>query len=285
MHPNLLSYLATRFDTLTSAQIIERMKGGAVIDAQGMPLTPDAPFVPQQRVYYYRHVEDEEKIAAQEMIIFEDDLIVVADKPHFLPVAPVGRYVQETLLVRLKRRLGLADLAPMHRIDLETAGLVCFTKQPHTRAAYAALFAQHKIQKRYEALALMPENFSLKFPITIENCIMPADNFMQSAIDENGKINAHTEIHLIGVHNGVGHFLLHPQTGKKHQLRLHMASIGSPILYDNIYPIFKPDAPRNVNAQLQLLAKHIAFVDPISGTNRSFESKRVLLIDSSQALV
>lgn len=249
------------------------MEAGAVIDAQGMPLTPNSPFIPQQLVYYYRHVEDEEKIAAQETIIFEDELIVVADKPHFLPVAPVGRYVQETLLVRLKRRLGLADLAPMHRIDLETAGLVCFTKQPHTRGAYAALFAEHKIQKRYEARAAIPANLSWQFPLEIENCIVPAANFMQSAIASTGKINARTTIHLLADNNGIGHFELHPHTGKKHQLRLHMANIGAPILYDNIYPVFKPDALRDAAAPLQLLAKHIAFVDPICGVRRVFESK------------
>ena len=253
-----------------------RMISGAVVDANGNSLLPNAPFIPQQMVYYYRHVEDEEKIVAQETIIFEDELVVVADKPHFLPVAPVGRYVQETLLVRLKRRLGLDDLAPMHRIDLETAGLVCFTKQPHTRGAYAALFAEHKIQKRYEALAAMPKNCSHKFPLTIENCIVPAANFMQSAIDENGKINACTEIYLIQVNNGIGHFALHPYTGKKHQLRLHMANLGLPILHDNIYPAFKPDAPRDENAPLQLLAKQLTFTDPITDAIRMFESTLTL---------
>ncbi len=253
-----------------------RMAAGAIIDAQGQPLLPDAPYIAQQVVYYYRHVEAEEKIAAQETIVFEDELIVVADKPHFLPVAPVGRYVQETLLVRLKQRLGSAELAPMHRIDLETAGLVCFTKQPHTRAAYAALFAEHKIQKRYEAAAAIPANFNLQFPITIENCIVPSDNFMQSAIATTGQVNARTTIHLVCMRDGIGLFELHPHTGKKHQLRLHMASLGLPILYDNIYPIFKPDAPRDPTAPLQLLAKQIAFTDPISGVARRFESKLAL---------
>ncbi len=258
------------------------MVTGAVVDASGNALSPDAPFIAHQVVYYYRHVDDEEKIAAQEAIIFEDELIVVADKPHFLPVAPVGRYVQESLLVRLKRRLRLDDLAPMHRIDLETAGLVCFTKQPHTRGAYAALFAEHKIQKRYAARALMPPSFQLQFPIMIENCIVPAANFMQSAVDANGKINARTEVHLLEINNGIGHFMLHPHTGKKHQLRLHMANLNLPILYDNIYPAFKPDAPRDVNAPLQLLAKKIAFADPITGLQRGFESSLSLLSNSAQ---
>ena len=111
----------------------------------------------------------------------------------------------------------------------------------------------------------------------ITNRIIPASNFMQSAIAETGKINARTEIHLISITNGIGHFLLAPHTGKKHQLRLHMASIGLPILYDNIYPIFKPDALRDTAAPLQLLAKHLAFTDPVSGQVRRFESTLALL--------
>ena len=259
------------------------MQSGAVIDEYGIPLKPNAPYIAQQIIYYYRHVPDEPTIAVQEAIIFEDEWLVIADKPHFLPVAPVGRYVQETLLVRLKKKLGLSNLAPMHRIDLETAGLVCFTKQPHTRAAYAALFAQHQVQKRYLARAKMHDHAHITFPVNIANRIVPAANFMQSSLASGGAINARTEVHLNAVEDGIGEFNLHPLTGKKHQLRLHMASIGLPILYDNIYPVFQPEAPRNPAAPLQLLAQHISFIDPVTHENRAFESKLQLLPDTAQA--
>src|SRR4051812_7920454 len=129
----ITEFLIERFPGIPSETWLARMEAGDVLDADGRAIAAQQPYRPQARVYYYRALAAEPSIPFEETILFRDDYLVVADKPHFLPVIPSGRYLQETLLVRLKRSLGIDTLAPIHRIDRETAGLVVFTIQPSTR--------------------------------------------------------------------------------------------------------------------------------------------------------
>ncbi len=125
--PTILDFLEQRFPNVAHAEWLARMQRGEVLDADGAPLAPEAPYRPHAKIYYYRSLPAEPRIPFEATVLYQDDYLVVADKPHFLPVTPAGRYVQETLLVRLKRQLGIDTLAPMHRLDRETAGLVLFT--------------------------------------------------------------------------------------------------------------------------------------------------------------
>jgi tRNA pseudouridine32 synthase/23S rRNA pseudouridine746 synthase len=107
---------------------------GDVVDEAGRRVTPGEPYTAHGKLYYYRSVPDEEPSAAPVSVLFEDELLVVADKPHFLSVTPSGHYLQQTLLVQLRRQLGLDGLTPLHRLDRETAGVVLLAKQPATCA-------------------------------------------------------------------------------------------------------------------------------------------------------
>lgn len=253
------------------------MRDGLVLDDAGHALPPDAPYRAHSRVFYYRSIADEPKIPFAETVLFQDDLLVVADKPHFLPVAPSGRFVQETLLVRLKRKLGIDTLAPMHRIDRDTAGLVLFTIQPGTRDAYQRMFRDRAVDKRYEAIA--PWRADMTWPLTCRNRLVESAAFMQmQAVD--GAVNAETVISVIETAGDGAHarYLLQPRTGQKHQLRAHMAGLGVPIINDRIYPVLQAatSEPEDFSAPLQLLAKAVAFRDPVTGQPRRFESRRTL---------
>ena len=160
-------------------------------DALGAPVAAEAPFTPHSKLFYYRRLPPEPRIPFDEAVLFQDDLIVVADKPHFLPVTPSGRYLQETLLVRLKRKLGIDTLAPVHRIDRETAGLVLFTVQPATRGRYQALFRERTAEKRYEAIAPLLEGLPLIHASRLEE----GDSFMTMR-EVPGEPNAETHIEL-----------------------------------------------------------------------------------------
>jgi len=200
--------------------------------------------------------------------------LVVVDKPHFLPVMPSGKYLQETVLVRLKKKLGLNDLVPIHRIDRDTAGLVLFSTNPNTRDAYHALFRNRAIDKIYEAIA--PWNPALAWPLKRESRIGVASHFMQQT-EVPGPPNAVTHITPIEVAGAWARYQLKPVSGQRHQLRVHMAALGLPLLWDGMYPTLTPEGSSDFSKPLQLLAQSIAFTDPVSKKAMAFESQQRLL--------
>jgi tRNA pseudouridine32 synthase/23S rRNA pseudouridine746 synthase len=272
--PSLLDFLTQRFPAIDPVLWRTRMASGDVIDAWGQPILSDQAYQPHQRIYYYREVPDEPPIPFEEVLLFEDDHLIVVDKPHFLPVVPSGHYLTETVLVRLKRKLGLDDLVPIHRIDRDTAGLVMFSKQPNSRAAYSALFSQHQVKKTYEAIA--PWRANVIFPLTRQSRIKPAGHFMLQH-EVPGAPNAITHIEVLEVRGELARYQLKPITGQRHQLRVHMLALGLPILGDGLYPTLTPEGQVDYANPLRLLAKHLAFTDPVSGQVRQFASLRSLV--------
>jgi tRNA pseudouridine32 synthase/23S rRNA pseudouridine746 synthase len=271
--PSLLDFLTQRFPAIDPVLWQTRMASGDVIDAWGQPILSDQAYQPHQRIYYYREVPDEQPIPFEEVVLFEDAHLIVVDKPHFLPVVPSGHYLTETALVRLKRKLGLDDLVPIHRIDRDTAGLVMFSKQPSSRAAYSALFSQHQVKKNYEAIA--PWRADVTFPLTRQSRIKPAGHFMLQH-EMPGAPNAITHIDVLEVHGELARYELKPVTGQRHQLRVHMLALGLPILGDGLYPTLTPEGQMDYANPLRLLARQLSFTDPVNGQTRQFESKRSL---------
>lgn len=268
----VLDFLRERFPTLSHQEIERRMQNGDVLDAAGKPMPANAPYRAQDTLYYYRFVPDEPVVPFEATVLFQDEFLVAVDKPHFLTATPVGRYVQETLLVRLKRQLGIDTLAPMHRLDRETAGVMLFTLQPETRGAYQALFAMRTVAKSYEAVVTMQR--AHPFPLEHASRLVADTHFMRMC-EAEGASNAVTRIECIERNAHYARLALFPRTGKKHQLRVHLAALGMPILNDAIYPRFA-EGHDDFSRPLQLLAKHISFRDPITGQPREFQSQRTL---------
>jgi tRNA pseudouridine32 synthase / 23S rRNA pseudouridine746 synthase len=269
----ITDFLTDRFPAIPRATWLQRMANGDVEDEFGKPVTPDRPYQGHIRVYYYRDLEVEPHIPFDEVILHQDEHLIVVDKPHFLPVTPSGKYLRETVLVRLKRKLHLDDLVPIHRIDRDTAGLVLFSVQPATRDAYQALFRDRAVHKTYEAIA--PWRADLVFPLTRHSRIVEDTSegrgFMTQT-EVEGKPNALTHIQVLEVKENFARYQLKPVTGKRHQLRVHMHALGIPIQGDGIYPVLTPEGQIDYGNPLQLLAKSIEWVDPISGEDRRFES-------------
>ena len=266
-------FLIDRFPAVPTATWQARMQQGELVDEQGVAVTPQQPYRSGIRLYYYRSIPDEPRLPFDEVVLFQDELLVVADKPHFLPVTPGGRHLQETLLVRLKRRLGIDTLAPLHRLDRETAGVVVFAVRPETRGAYQALFAQRQVTKHYEAIA--PWRSELGFPLTYRSRLVQDDHFLRMR-EVPGEANAETLFEVLAVHGNVARYRLTPLTGRTHQLRVHCAALGMPIVGDRMYPTLLPADTDDHAQPLQLLARSIALVDPISGQMRRFESAQAL---------
>lgn len=279
-HRLLIDHLAERFPAIARADWAQRMAAGAVLAEHGTPLPADAPFAGRTRIWYYRCPVDEPTIACAETVLFQDAYLVVADKPHFLPVTPGGRYARETLLARLQMRLNLPDLAPLHRLDRETAGLVLFAVQPATRNAYTALFRQHAMHKVYEAIAW--RNPALEGSFVLQRSSRLAEHptdFFRMAEVLGQTANSHTVVeHVQDLPKQRVRLRLTPHTGQRHQLRVHLCNLGMPIVGDRLYPqtLHPAHAPDDDQHPLQLLAQRLAFVDPITGQLRVFVSQRVL---------
>lgn len=272
-YPSLVEFLCRTFPAVSRSRWTERIRAGKVLDDQGKPVTAETMYSPSRRIFYFREIENEPVIPFAEQILFLDDEILVADKPHFLPVTPSGAHVHETLLGRLIRRTGNVALAPLHRIDRDTAGLVLFSANPQSRAHYQALFRERRIEKSYEAIA--PALPDIEFPCIRSSRMVAGEPFFRMREIE-GPANSETRIDVLARGEGTWRYALTPITGRKHQLRVHMAALGAPIANDGIYPSVFHREPGDYSAPLQLLANRLSFVDPLSGVGRSFSSNFAL---------
>ncbi|WP_334134540.1 pseudouridine synthase [Tepidimonas sp.] len=279
----LLDYLAERLPRIPRSEWRARMRNGHVLDEQGRPLAEHTPYLHGQRVYYWRTLADETPIPFHATVLFRDEHLLVADKPHFLPVTPGGRYVRETLLVRLKRELDLPELSPLHRIDRETAGLVLLSVRASERNAYQRLFRERRVEKIYVAIA--PWRDDLTWPQRRVSHLREdeAAFFRMREADPAEGLPPNSEtwiepLQRLEPNGRYARYRLRPVTGKRHQLRVHMAALGVPIVGDPFYPQVRrgPDDPEDYAQPLQLLAQAIAFDDPITGQRRSFQSTRTL---------
>lgn len=275
----MLDYLVARFPG-DAVRMREKVAAGEVVDEIGRALGPEAPYVGGTLVYLYRDAAPEPRVPFEIDVLHHDDDLLVVDKPHFLASTPRGAYVVESVVVRLRRDLGLPEISPAHRLDRITAGVLVMTTRREVRGAYQQLFASRTIRKTYEAVA--PVDPALELPRTVRSRIVKEHGTLV-AREVPGEPNAESRVSLAEVAPGagpdggdLGRYVLEPHTGKTHQLRLHMASLGLPIVNDNFYPRFYDVASDDYSAPLQLLARSISFTDPRSGEPRTFTSRRSL---------
>ncbi|WP_442971126.1 MULTISPECIES: pseudouridine synthase [unclassified Rhodococcus (in: high G+C Gram-positive bacteria)] len=268
----VVGYLSGRFPN-DADSLRAKVSAGEVVDSTGRPVSTESPLVPRSDIYLYRDPPFEPEVPFAMEIIHRDDAIVVVDKPHFLATTPRGRFVVQTALTRLRRVLGNDELSPAHRLDRLTAGVLIFTARTDVRRAYQEMFRDRTMTKVYEAVAA--ESSTTTFPRTVTSRIVKERGSLQ-ALEVAGESNSETLVEKIGAVGGLAHYRLHPRTGKTHQLRVHMASLGLPIVGDSLYPVPREVAVDDYRDPLQLLARSITFTDPITGAPRHFESRRSL---------
>ena len=246
-----------------------RMAKGQVLDETGRCIDSETAFRAGACIFYYRELENEKIIPFVEQVLYQDDHILVADKPHFLPVIPSGKFLHETLLVRLRKQHATETLTPIHRLDRETAGVVLFSLNPKTRGHYTSLFRNRQVRKVYEALA--PTLKDSSFTATRRSRMVRGEPFFRMK-EVPGEANSETHIRSCKNLGRLTLYQLLPYTGKKHQLRLHLAALGIPIINDKFYPLVAPLDDEDFSRPLKLLAKSISFQDPLTGRQHYFES-------------
>lgn len=273
-YPSIVEFLCRTFPAVSRRQWTDRIQQGKVLDERRSPITADTKYSPAQRLFYFREIENEPLIPFAEHILFQNDELLVACKPHFLPVIPGGRYVQECLLNRLRQRTGVDDLTPLHRLDRETAGIVIFSVNKNTRGLYHGLFRHGNVEKTYHALAEVHQPPRVNQWIVENRIVRGEPRFRMICVP--GVANARSHIQLLELKGDRGYFRLQPVTGKTHQLRLHLSGLGFGIVNDRVYPVLQPQTDDDFTRPLQLLAKAIRFHDPVSGRAMEFESEREL---------
>lgn len=266
----VLDCLCEKFPAIGREQWLDRFARSRVLDGDGQPIAVDRAYREGLKIHYFREIPNEAPIPVIETVLYADEHLVVADKPHFLPVTPAGDYVEQTLLRRLIQRLGNPDLVPLHRIDRHTAGLVLFSANRQTRSAYQALFPTRRIEKIYEAIA--PALPDLAFPRVHESRLVDGEPFFRMQ-EGPGAANTQTRIEVTERNGALWRYALYPVTGKKHQLRVHMAALGAAICNDPFYPDVVKDAIDDYDRPLKLLARELAFIDPVLGEPRRFASR------------
>ena len=247
---------------------------GLIVAADGRAVAPDAPYEPGMFVWFHRELPDEVPVPFPVEVVYRDEHIVVADKPHFLSTTPRGTHVAQTALARLRRELDLPSLTAAHRLDRLTAGLVLFTVRPEERGAYQTLFRDRRVRKEYEAVA--PYDPALALPRTVRSRIVK-ERGVPAAREIAGEPNAVTRVELAEHRAELGRYRLVPETGQTHQLRVHLSALGVPILGDPLYPEVAAPAPAgDFRRPLQLLARRLEFTDPVTGAEHAFVSGRTL---------
>ncbi|MFB8758054.1 RluA family pseudouridine synthase [Streptomyces nigra] len=257
------------------ADVIDGMLDeGRFVDADGRPVPRNMPYVPGMYVWFHREHPEEQPVPFRIDVVHQDEHVVVADKPHFLATTPRGSHVAQTALARLRTELGLPTLTAAHRLDRLTAGLVLFTVRPEERGAYQSLFQDRLVSKEYEAVASYDP--ALDLPRTVRSRIVKERGVL-AAREVDGEPNAVSRVELLEHREGLARYHLIPRTGQTHQLRVHMSTLGVPILGDPLYPVVTaPVAADDFRRPLQLLARRLEFTDPITGRQHRYVSPRVL---------
>ncbi|MDQ3404152.1 MAG: RluA family pseudouridine synthase [Actinomycetota bacterium] len=262
-------HLVERLPRVEPARIDAMLREERIVGLDG-PVAVDAPYAPGSFVWFHRDLPVEVPVPFEIGVVHQDEDLLVVDKPHFLSTIPRGKHVVETALVRLRRELGIPALSPAHRLDRVTAGLLMFVVRPESRGAYQTLFRDRLVRKEYEAIAR--HDPGLVSPTVVRSRIVKERGVI-TAREVVGEPNAETVVELVEHRDGVGRYRLSPLTGRTHQLRLHMSGLGVPIFGDDFYPVLTEKPLDDFTRPLQLLARVLAFTDPLSGLPRRFESR------------
>ena len=277
--------------------LVDRLNGHLDVDAglatgrfvleDGSPLSADAPYRPHTFVWFHRDLPQETPVPGEIRVVYQDERIVVVDKPPFLSSIPRGRHIRESVVVRMREQLGLGELTPMHRLDRVTSGLLLLATERRWRGAYQSMFMRGEVQKRYRAIAPLREDLDL--PVTVRNHLAKQRGTFQAEVVLDREPNAESLVELEAELPAdalvpsypapdpaarFASYRLTPRTGKTHQLRMHLWQLGIPIVGDPLYPVVHDVALDDFRVPLQLLASELAFVDPGSGEECHFVSAR-----------
>ena len=300
----IADYLVARFYPNDPQIIHARFNTGEVRLDDGTVLTSDSPYMPGERIWYFRELADEPQLPSDMPVLYEDEHVLAIDKPHFLPTTPRGAYIAQTALTKLRVREDNPLLIPIHRLDRPTAGVLLFAKTVEARRPFQMMFQHRQVSKTYRAVAPVPadataaEQALSEEGLRVRSHIQKVRDVLQvrqlsetECVARGVEPNTLTTVKILRTFTPSAQAVegwraepnrewalydLAPHTGKTHQLRAHLNMLSAPILGDVLYPQVLPDAPDRPEYPLQLLAYSLHFEHPITGERVDLYSGRSL---------
>jgi tRNA pseudouridine32 synthase/23S rRNA pseudouridine746 synthase len=232
----------------------------------GTPLKPKDRLSPGTVIQYYREVEKEPEANTDYGIVFQDDHILVVDKPHNLPTTPSGDYINKNLVTILRVDLKLDYLSPIHRLDKDTAGLVLFAKTREAASQLVEQVRQQTIDRTYRASV---SSWDKELPCAIDEPLIREEkggNPLLTQVHPDGKSST-TEVIDAEEKGETTVLTIKPKTGRQHQIRVHLAHVGHPVLGDPLYGEARETG-------LALCCYQLEFAHPVTGECLKFRSER-----------
>jgi 23S rRNA pseudouridine1911/1915/1917 synthase len=279
--------LAAALPTLSRERLKALISGGSVLGPQGAPVRDPAVKAVAGGTYEVSvpapaPAHNEAQDIALE-IVYEDDHLLVVDKPAGMVVHPAAGNFDGTLVNALLHHCagrlsgigGVARPGIVHRIDKDTSGLLVVAKTDVAHEGLAAQFAKHNIDRRYLAIVAglpNPLTGSIAAPLARSS----ANRKKMAVVEEGRGKRAVTHYRIVTPLRGAALVECRLETGRTHQVRVHLASIGHPLLGDPVYGRPRQghrELLKRLNFQRQALhAAKLGFVHPVSKENLSFKS-------------
>lgn len=253
----LLEFFLRRFPRVPEAVWRQRFADGKVWSSEG-PVPADGPYLPLLELRYRREVEREPPVRRDLVILWSDDDLLVVDKPPHLPVTPGGPWVRNCLLHILGGSTGDRELAPLHRLDRLTSGVVVFSRRRCTRSLAAGLFRPGApVEKVYTAVCETDGCEPPPHALLEHHVARSPDEYWRQVAVGDRRPNARCRIELLAAADGLALYRIRPETGRKHQIRVQLAAAGLPILGDPLYGSSPFHDPEDLATRLWLDAHEL----------------------------
>ena len=254
----VLDFVVHRFPRITRSVWIERFALGKVWATDG-PIDAETPYRPLLEVHYRREVEREPPVREDFRVVWSGDDLMVVDKPPNLPVTPGGRWVRGCLLHLLLEATGNDRIAPLHRLDRLTSGLLLLSLNPATRPHFAHLFQpRSQIEKTYTAVCELRMDPPSSMITLAHHISRSHREYWRQVVRPDLPANAHCEVEVLAIDGGLVLVRVRPTTGRKHQIRVQLAHEGLPILGDPLYGSVRSNNPEDLARRLWLDAHQLS---------------------------